>query len=596
MAHLSEDCKRLYVNTITPVNHAEATRAANDFDDVMLLRLPAGLSSRGCGDLLSEIAQNLGRSAVLIVIGEVTDLVTIHKSLADFMQYQLWIAIKRSTPRFDQEAKALPAYHAGATVYTKYKAALKHTQTRIQYTYCPACDKTTKDYGGKKHTYHEFGTLISDVWRDIACDVEASIEPVVDRFADLFGLEPYQELRVVDLSRLKFDEKEKTTRPTTRINITHQIHERLESHLISGDCLDRLKELPDNSIDFVFADPPYNLGKKYRGYSDDLAIKEYFSWCDKWISELARVLRPGRTLALLNIPLWTIRHFQYMERILQFQNWIAWDALSYPVRRIMPAHYTILCFSKGDSRPLPGLTGKAGTTETPFASMSFESLQPQGETFCLRSSCVKQRHRQNVDDRGLLTDLWWDIHRIKHNTRRVDHPTQLPPQLMYRLISIFTQPDEIVLDCFNGSGTTTLAAHQLQRRYIGIEKSQAYFDLAVKRHGEIEHGLDPFRKEVRLLTAKNSPVERLPKRKYAVSKKTLQLEVKRISELLGRLPTREDVMEHSKFPIEYYDEYFISWGEVRAAARTTGMTEDRYKTTDQEQAEEQPDFYQPRLL
>jgi site-specific DNA-methyltransferase (adenine-specific) len=60
-----------------------------------------------------------------------------------------------------------------------------------------------------------------------------------------------------------------------------------------------------------------------------------------------------------------------------------------------------------------------------------------------------------------------------------------------------------------------------------------------------------------------------------VPKKTLQLEVKRIARMLGRLPARDELEQHGKFPIRYYDEYFISWGEVCAAARTTGMQETR---------------------
>lgn len=87
--------------------------------------------------------------------------------------------------------------------------------------------------------------------------------------------------------------------------------------------------------------------------------------------------------------------------------------------------------------------------------------------------------------------------------------------------------------------------------------------------------VDPFRKEERELTAKNSPVPRLRKQKYEVSKKILQLEVKRIAQELGRLPTREEVEREGQYPIKYYDEYFVSWGEVCAAARTTGMTEIR---------------------
>ena len=198
---------------------------------------------------------------------------------------------------------------------------------------------------------------------------------------------------------------------------------------------------------------------------------------------------------------------------------------------------------------------------------------------------MRSRQATRLDDRGPLTDLWWDIHRLKHNTRRVDHPTQLPPQLMYRLIGVFTRRGEIVLDCFNGAGTTTLTAHQLGRRYVGIEISKEYCDMARNRHEEISSGLNPFRKARRKLTAKNSPVPRLPQQTYAVPKKTLQLEVRRVAKELGHLPTRKELAQYGKYPIRYYDEYFISWGEVCAAARTTGMTEDRPDSGDGESSD-----------
>ena len=141
-------------------------------------------------------------------------------------------------------------------------------------------------------------------------------------------------------------------------------------------------------MDFAFTDPPYNLGKSYSGYSDDLKIKDYFDWCDKWITELGRVLKPGRTLALLNIPLWAVRHFLHMESILSFQNWIVWDALAYPVRLIMPAHYTILCFSKGESRLLPGLVGESEASRPQSAPRTFNTLRPLADNYCLRADCV----------------------------------------------------------------------------------------------------------------------------------------------------------------------------------------------------------------
>src|SRR5690606_35547436 len=153
-----------------------------------------------------------------------------------------------------------------------------------------------------------------------------------------------------------------------------------------------LASLPNNSVDFAFADPPYNLKKEYRGYADDLSIADYFDWCDAWISEVARVLRPGGTFALLNIPLWSIRHFFHLEKVLSFQNWIVWDALSVPVRMIMPAHYTILCFSQGNPRPLPGLTNKSETVLPKTVHSSFQALSPLAARYCLRASCISKRN------------------------------------------------------------------------------------------------------------------------------------------------------------------------------------------------------------
>lgn len=583
MAHRSENSERLKINPVAVSNEQELLRQAQDYNDVLLLRLsacPLGQHDRrlqAAGEMFAKAAAKLGPKAVLIIVGEVVDLVAAQTELASITRYQSWIAVKRLTPEIVGSA-TLPAHHFGALILTRYQASLHHTKTRIAYSWCPACDKTTKDYGGKKHTYDQYGTLMSDVWRDLACDLSGDLTPLIERFADFFGLEPYKELRVVDCSSW-LNERDRV-RSVTRQEIKNATSSLLSpitqpDLLLQGDCLAHLRQLPNDSIDFAFADPPYNLGKNYTGYSDDLAITEYFDWCDQWLGEMARVLKPGRTLAVLNIPLWSIRHFLYLQTILQFQNWMVWDALSYPVRLLMPAHYAILCFSKGQPRPLPGLQEQPTLSYQLARLRASEFLSPLDEGYCLRQQCVGSRRARSLNDRGLLTDLWWDIHRLKHNTRRVDHPCQVPPQLMYRLLAAFTKPQETVLDCFNGAGTTTLAAHQLGRHYIGIEKEEAYHELALLRHEELIAGLDPFRKAERVLSAKNSPVPRLPKQKYAIPKKTLQLEVRRIAQELGRLPTRDEVIGHGKYPIIYYDQYFISWGEVCAAARNTGMTEHR---------------------
>jgi len=111
----------------------------------------------------------------------------------------------------------------------------------------------------------------------------------------------------------------------------------------------------------------------------------------------------------------------------------------------------------------------------------------------------------------------------------------------------------------------------MNRKYFGIELSEKYYKLSLVRHAELENGLDPFRKQDNTPKAKNSYVQRLKKQKYEVDKKTLQLFIKDLSIKLGKIPTREDVIKFNSYPIEYFDNYFINWGEVTAAARTTGM-------------------------
>lgn len=579
MAHISENVQPLKIKYVPIENRDTLLREACGLDDVCVLRLPPHNDTgnfrsplQGIGNLVTDVSVNLGRHATLIILGEAVDLVQVQADMSASVRYQHWIAIKRASPKIVNN-RFLPNQHFGALIHTRYMTSLHHIKTRIGYTYCPVCDKTTKDYGGKKHTYHEYGTLISDVWRDIECDLSGNITPLIERFSDLFGIEIYKELWVFDCRQINLEREQ--TRTITIKTEANNLPEDLVDKVLEGDCLERLRQIPDNSIDFAFADPPYNLGKKYHGYSDDLKIKEYFKWCDMWISELVRILKPNRTCAILNIPLWAVRHFLFMKAILEFQNWIVWEALAFPVRLIMPAHYTILCFSKGVSRELPGLIGKAGSTDIIGVPKAFEALRPLADGYCLRSNCIELRQKARINDRTNITDLWVDIHRLKHNSRRVDHPCQLPPHLMYRIISVFTKPGEVVLDCFNGAGTTTLAASQLGRKYVGIETSDKYCLMAKTRHTELVAGLDPFRKEVRALTAKNSPVPRLLKQKYKIPKKVLQLEVKRIANKLGHLPSRDEVIKYGKYSIEYYDKYFISWGEVCAAARTTGMAEKR---------------------
>ena len=225
------------------------------------------------------------------------------------------------------------------------------------------------------------------------------------------------------------------------------------STILTGDCLGLLPQIPDGSVDLIFLDPPYNLDKPYASYTDDMAVEEYFTWCDTWLEQCVRVLRPGGSLIIINIPLGSIRHALYLDQRLTFQNWIAWDALSQPRGYIMPAHYPLIWYTKGEPTAeewpsgfvLPIPTGEE--TSTVLA-------RPDG--LCLRPACITKRAGQYHG--GRLSDLWTDIFRVLHTSQRYDHPCILPPKIMHRVIAIFDPLGGIVLDPFNGVGTTTLAA------------------------------------------------------------------------------------------------------------------------------------------
>lgn len=576
MTHQSENATRLPVEICQLADFRELADFERHLSDVWLVVPPFGRrfdDADRCPDWfhqLHEFATGLGPNALLAILTSPEDAAVTWPKLSKLLRFQLWVAVKLSQP-IPGESSRLPEHHAALLILSKYRSPLRHTKTRVAYTFCPACDKTSKDYGGKKHTYHEFGTLLSDVWRDVSWSPDRVPVAVFERLADVFGKSPHRRLKVVMLTKdpqLKPAVTEGQSR-NSKPSRSARNGRKLQSRLIQGDCLEVLRGLPEDSVDFCFADPPYNLAKHYDNWDDAIDIVKYFDWCDRWLDELTRVLKPGRTCAILNIPQWVIRHITHLRTKLRFQNWIAWEGLSLPVRMIMPAHYSIVCFSKGAPRPLPGLV------RTPASRLDADALSVLNEFYCLRASCREGRKFENFDDLGPLTDLWWDIHRLKHNSKRVDHPCQLPPSLMRRLIALFTSLEEMVLDPFNGAGTTSLCAEEMDRRFIGIEISERYHALALERHKLLRQGGNPFAKAKGVPNAKNSRVKRIGGISYAVPKKVLQLEVRGIARKLGRIPTRDEVQRLSQYPIKYFDEYFINWGEVCAAARTTGMKETR---------------------
>ncbi len=235
--------------------------------------------------------------------------------------------------------------------------------------------------------------------------------------------------------------------------------------VILGDCLEKLAEIPDNSIDVCFADPPFNLDKKYATYDDQKSLEDYLAWCEKWLVELVRVTKPSGSILVHNIPKWLTYYAAILNKHAHFRHWIAWDAMSTPLgKTLLPAHYGILFYSK-----------QAKGTK-------FYEIRAPHKT-CRECGAYLKDYGGKKDQMHpfgyLVSDVWTDIHRIRHAKRRDDeHPCQLPIPLLERLILMTTDVGDVVLDPFLGTGTTAIAAKNLQRHYIGIELDPVYEKIA----------------------------------------------------------------------------------------------------------------------
>lgn len=535
----------------------DAKKLASQSLDFALL-VSGGLSEetwKSIQGILDDLVRALKPGGLLFVQGLPSRLPSLGVYLDQWLNFKYWIVLESSVTQF---TNGLPSVHSGLLMFVKGHH-FEINKVRTPHEYCKACRRTLKDWGGKAHLMNPDGAAISDVWK--AQNAEDNYTSLSEAFyrrilslVDINGKEiigwagPVRALPTGSTPKKISENKIQYQASLFSLLESHQSHPKPDAEkgefpgfnvILQGDALEILRKYPDESIDLVFADPPYNLDKSYNVYNDELAGKEYLNWCNQWLDEYIRILKPTGSLFVLNLPHWSMYHADYLNRRLYLQNWIVWDALSEPRGKLMPAHYSLLFYTKQ----------KEGFT------FNYEALKNiDSRRYCLRTACIRNRKLRGEDQQELLTDLWWNIHRIKHRRDRDYHPCQLPEALLKRIIILTTNPNDVVLDALAGTGTTIITAAKLKRRFVGMDIDPFYVELMRRKIKEVQLNGEVIRSSVN-------------RSKTELTKKELQLELRSLAKKLGRLPTPEDVEAYSRYDLKVYLHVFPTWGKAIKAAK-----------------------------
>ena len=252
--------------------------------------------------------------------------------------------------------------------------------------------------------------------------------------------------------------KEQLEDEETKTHMPPAVYETSLGKLYQGNCLELMQNMDSDSIDLIFADPPFNLNKLYPSKIDDnLKEDQYVRWCEKWAEECMRILKPGGSLFIWNLPKWNIFMAKYLNGRLTFRHWIAVDIkYSLPIKgRLYPSHYSLLYYCKGE-RP-----SKFHPDRLPM------DICPH----CLGDLKDYGGYKNKMNPLGVnITDIWLEIPPVRHaKYKKRNGANELSIKLLDRIIEMASDEGDIVFDPFGGAGTTYAVSEIKNRQWLGIE-------------------------------------------------------------------------------------------------------------------------------
>ena len=259
--------------------------------------------------------------------------------------------------------------------------------------------------------------------------------------------------------------------------------------VIHGDTLEILPTLEDNSAQIVIADPPYNIGKDFGNDSDKQPMEQYLAWCDKWIGECLRVLKPNGTMFVYGFS-------EILALILSRvpfevnRRWVVWHYTNKNVPSLkfwQRSHESILVLWKEDKVFHRDDIREAYTDGFLKGAAGRERNATKG-----RFSKGDKTTTYTAHENGALPRDVIKIPALAGGAgmkERVDHPTQKPLALCDKLLRSCRQSDGYVLVPFAGSGSECVAAKKLGMSFIGIELNEQYVKLIEQRlqTPEVDH-------------------------------------------------------------------------------------------------------------
>ena len=256
-----------------------------------------------------------------------------------------------------------------------------------------------------------------------------------------------------------------------------------------GDCVEGLSRVAGGAVDLVFADPPFNIGYKYDVYDDRKSTDDYLAWTAKWGEQVKRVLKPDGTFWLAIGDDFAAELKVLFQRDLGFRcrSWVVWY-YTFGVnctRKFSRSHTHLFHFVKDPDK----FTFNSEAIRVPSARQTVyfdDRANTKGrlpdDTWLLRPQDASDIFHPDHDT--------WHVPRVcgTFKERAGFHTCQMPEQLLARIIRVSSNPGELVLDPFGGSGSTLVVAKKLQRRWLGFELSENYAAMIRKRLHDVSPG------------------------------------------------------------------------------------------------------------